>query len=337
MISPVAWRTPPRHYGPWENIVSILTEGLVEKGIDVTLFATGDSQTKAKLLSVIPQGYEENKEVDAKVAEYHHVSEIMEKADEFDLIHNHYDFMPLVYSKLISTPMLTTIHGFSSPKIMPIYKKYNDHVYYVSISNADKSDQLTYLKTIYHGINLKQFTLNPNIGEYLLFFGRFHHDKGAKEAIDIALKTDKKLIMAGIIQDQDYFNTYVKPHLDNNKISYIGSVGPEKRNDLLGNAYALLHPINFEEPFGLSVIESMACGTPVIAFNKGSMPELIETGQNGFLVSNVNEAVESLNQIANIDRRFCRKSVEKQFSVKDMVDAYISVYKIIIEKHKQVL
>ncbi|GMT49834.1 MAG: mannose-6-phosphate isomerase [bacterium] len=335
MISPVAWRTPPNHYGPWENIVSLLTEGLTEQGVDVTLFATADSQTKARLSSVIPKGYEEDKEMDPKVVEYHHISEVMEQADEFDLIHSHYDFMPLTYSRLISTPMITTIHGFSSPKILPIYEKYNDHVFYVSISHADKSDKLSYIKTIYHGINLKQFTFNPKMGEYLLFFGRFHRDKGAKEAIEIALKTDKKLIMAGIIQDQDYFDTHVKPYLDDDKITYVGSVGPEKRDELLGNAYALLHPINFEEPFGLSVVESMACGTPVIAFNKGSMPELIETGKNGYLVNTVDEAAKSLNQIGNIDRAYCRKIVEQRFSVDDMVDAYIDVYKEILKQRKR--
>jgi len=335
MISPVAWRTPPKHYGPWENVVSVLTEGLVEKGIEVTLFATADSQTNARLSSVIPRAYEEDRDMDPKIAEYHHISDIMEKAEEFDIIHNHYDFMPLAYSRLISTPMLTTIHGFSSPKILPIYEKYNNHVYYVSISNADKSDKLSYIRTIYHGINLRQFTFNPEIGEYLLFFGRFHRDKGAKEAIEIALKTDKKLIMAGIIQDEEYFEVNVKPYLDDNKISYVGSVGPEDRDKLLGNAYALLHPIHFEEPFGLSVAESMACGTPVIAFNKGSMPELIQDKQNGFLVQSVDEAVEALNNIVNIDRAYCRKFVEQRFSVEKMVNAYIKTYKDILNQKKR--
>lgn len=333
LLSPIAWRTPPTHYGPWETIASLLCEGLVKKGIDVTLFATKDSITSGKLCAVCNCGYEEDKTIEPKVWECLHISEVFERADEFDLIHNNFDFLPLTYSKLIKTPVLTTIHGFSSQAILPVYEKYNDKNYYVSISDSDRSDKLNYIATVYHGINLEQFTFKKEIGDYLLFFGRMHPDKGAKEAIEIAKSFGKKLIMAGIIQDEDYFNKEVAPYLGED-IVYVGSVGPEKRDELLGGAYALLHPIYFAEPFGLSVVESMACGTPVIAFNKGSMPEIIESGKNGFIVSDVKEAVSALHKIPEINRQDCRSTVEQKFSVEKMVDNYIEVYKQIISQHK---
>jgi len=331
LISPIAWRTPPTHYGPWENIASLLCEGLVKRGIDVTLFATNDSITSGKLCSVCKCGYEEDKTIEPKVWECLHISEAFDHADEFDIIHNNFDFLPLTYSGLVNTPVLTTIHGFSSPAIMPVYEKYNNKTHYVSISNSDRSEKLNYIATVYHGINLEQFTFKKDIGEYLLFFGRMHPDKGAKEAIEIANASGKKLIMAGIIQDQDYFDQEIFPHFSEN-IVYVGSVGPKERDKLLGGALALLHPIFFAEPFGLSVVESMACGTPVIAFNKGSMPEIIETGKNGFIVSNVDEAVGAIGNIPKIDRQYCRTTVEEKFSVERMVDDYIKVYQQIIEK-----
>jgi glycosyltransferase involved in cell wall biosynthesis len=329
MISPIAWRTPPHHYGPWEQVVSLLTEGLFTAGIDVTLFATADSETNARLHSICPNGYEENPEIIPKVWECLHISEVFEHAHRFDIIHNHFDFLPLTYSKLVKTPMLTTIHGFSSPKISPVYKKYDKTVYYISISDADRDPDLTYLATIHHGINLNQFTFNPDPEEYLLFFGRIHPDKGAFEAIQIANKCKRKLIIAGIIQDKAYFEKKVKPFL-NNDITYVGSADPKKRDKLLGNALSLLHPINFSEPFGLSVVESFACGTPVIAFNKGSMPEIIRDGKNGYLVSTIDEAVAAIKNITNINRLFCRKDAEQRFTTKRMVHDYIKAYQEIL-------
>jgi len=332
LISPIAWRTPPKHYGPWENIASLLCEGLVKKGIDVTLFATKDSITTGKLSAVCERGYEEDKTIEPKAWECLHISEVFERASEFDLIHNNFDFLPLSYSGLVKTPVLTTIHGFSSPAILPVYEKYNNKSYYVSISNSDRSQLLNYIATIYHGINLDQFTFKKEIGDYLLFFGRMHPDKGAKEAIQIAKSYGKKLIMAGIIQDKDYFEQEISPHFGED-IVYVGSVGPEERDKLIGKAYALLHPIFFAEPFGLSVVESMACGTPVIAFNKGSMPELIESGKNGFIVSDVEEALIALKKIPEIDRQACRNTVEQKFTVERMVDNYIKVYQQIINSN----
>ncbi len=330
VLSPVAWRTPPKHYGPWEQVASNICEGLVSRGMDVTLFATGDSLTSGKLQYTCERGYEEDKETDAKVAECMHISYLMEQAGSFQIIHNHFDFLPLTYTRLIDTPVVTTIHGFSSQKIIPVYRRYNDINYYVSISNSDRSPLLNYTATVYNGLNPSDFTFREKQGDYLLFFGRIHHDKGTREAIEIAKKAGMKLIISGIVQDEAYFNSQVKPFIDDEQIVFMGSAGPEKRDSLLGGAYALLHPVNFEEPFGLSVAESMLCGTPVIAFNRGSMPELVKNNETGFLVSDIEEAVEALNNVRFIKRGCCREWAMKNFSVERMVDDYINVYKKVL-------
>lgn len=329
MLSPVAWRTPPRHYGPWEQIASNITEGLVAKGLDVTLFATGDSITGGKLHSVIKQGYEEDRSQDAKVVECLHISNLMEKAGDFDIIHNNFDFLPLTYSGLIKTPMVTTIHGFSSPKIIPVYQKYNKTAYYVSISNSDRSPLLTYAATIYNGLGVNDFQFQSTPGDYLLYFGRIHHDKGTAEAIEIAARSKKKLLIAGIVQDSNYFEQRVKPFLSD-QIVYLGEAGPEKRNELMKNALALLHPINFAEPFGMSVAEAMLCGTPVIAFNRGSMSELIIHEKTGFLVDSIGQAVDAVSEAGSINRYECRKWSEDQFSQKKMVNEYVKLYERVL-------
>ena len=330
MLSPIAWRTPPRHYGPWEAVVSLITEGLVDRGLDVTLFATADSITKAKLHAVCPRGYEEDPEIMPKVWECLHISECFEHGDEFDLIHNHFDFLPLTYTAMTRTPVVTTIHGFSSPRILPVYKKYNGRVHYVSISDADRSPELDYIATVHHGIDLSLFTFREKPEDYLLFFGRFHPEKGAREAIEAARRVGRRLIMAGIIQDREYFEREVAPHIDGERVVYVGSAGPEKRDKLLGGASALLHLISFDEPFGLSVVEAQACGTPVIAINRGSMPEVIDHGRTGFLCRDLDEAVEALGRVGEIDRRACRRWVEERFSVDRMVDDYVRVYERIL-------
>jgi glycosyltransferase involved in cell wall biosynthesis len=331
ILSPIAWRTPPRHYGPWENVAALLTEGLVASGHDVTLFATADSKTSGTLHAVCPQGYEEDRSLIPKVWECLHISEAFERAGEYDIIHNHFDYLPLTYTRFTTTPVLTTIHGFSSPGILPAYRKYNGEVFYVSISDADRSPDLDYIKTIHHGIDIHQFDFQARPEDTLLFFGRIHHDKGARQAIEIAGVCQKKLILAGIVQDRDYFDHYIAPRIDNDRVTYAGSVGPDERNRLLGTACALLHPIQFDEPFGLSVIEAMACGTPVIAFDRGSMPELIENGKSGFLVGTVEEAAAAVSRIGEIDRATCRSHVERHFTVERMVHEYIQVYERILD------
>jgi glycosyltransferase involved in cell wall biosynthesis len=307
---------------------------LVRRGLEVTLFATADSLTQARLAAVCPRPYSEDQSLDPKVWECLHISAVFERAAEFDLIHNHFDFLPLSYSGLVPTPVLTTIHGFSSERILPVYQKYNDRAYYVAISNADRHPSLDYLATVYHGIPLDEFTLQPEPDDYLLFFGRIHPDKGVVEAIEVARQVGRRLIIAGIIQDHDYFEREVAPHSGQNGIDYIGSVGPEQRDELLGSASALLHLINFNEPFGLSLVEAMACGTPVIAYGRGSIPELIKHGETGFIVNDIDEAAAAVRSIGELDRTRIRQHVVENFSRERMVDGYIQVYREALRQHQ---
>ncbi len=332
MLAPISWRVPPRHYGPWERVVSLLTEGLVERGLEVTLFATADSLTRARLVAVCPRPYSEDPTLDPKVWECLHIAAAFERAAEFDLIHNHFDFLPLTYSGLVQTPVVTTIHGFSSERILPVYQKYNKRTYYVAISNADRHPSLDYIATVYHGIALEEFTLRTDPGDYLLFFGRIHPDKGTAEAIEVARRSGHRLIIAGIIHDRAYFDREVAPYLDGERIRYVGSVGPAERDRLLGGAYALLHLINFKEPFGLSPVEAMACGTPVIARPLGAIPEIIRHGETGFLVGSVDEAVTALSQVRHLDRARIRQHVATHFNRDRMVEDYLHVYQEVLRR-----
>lgn len=330
MIAPIAWRTPPRHYGPWELVTSLLTEALVARGVDVTLFATRDSLTAGKLDGVAPAGYEEDPGIDAKVWEYRHLAHVFARAGEFDLIHNQADFPAHAFAGLVPTPMVTTIHGFSSDRILPMYKPYEHRIHYVAISDADRHPDLDYAATIHHGIRLDEFAFDAAGSEDLLFFGRMHPDKGAAEAIAVAKATGRRLDLYGIVQDRGYFEREVAPHCDGERIVYHGPVGGEARVKALGRAKALLHLISFDEPFGLSVIEAMACGTPVIAIDRGSMPELIDDGATGFLVDSADQAIAALGKVERIDRAACRRAVEARFSVEAMADKYMALYRRIL-------
>lgn len=330
MLAPISWRVPPRHYGPWELFASLLTEGLVTSGMEVTLFATGDSVTSARLASVIPTGWSEDATVQPKVAECLHIAAVFERAGEFDLIHNSFDFLPLTYSRLVPTPVLTTIHGFSSPAIVAVYEKYNDIGGYVAISDADRHPRLGYQATIHHGIDTDRFELHRDPGAYLLFFGRIHPDKGTAEAIEVAHRLGLPLMLAGIVQDHSYFEECVAPHLHGELVSYLGPVGTDDRSALLGGAAALLHLIAFDEPFGFSVVEAMACGTPVVAFRRGSMPELIEHGVSGFLVDTVEEAMEAVLAARRLPRPPIRAATVTRFGRDRMVGDYLDAYDVLL-------
>src|SRR5690242_368348 len=281
VLSPVAWRTPPRQYGAWETVAGNITEGLVARGWDVTLFATRDSATRAHLHAVVDRGYEEDPAIDPKVAEYLHISEAFEHASEFDLIHSHYDFMALSYTHLVKTPVLTTIHGFSSPKIMPVYQKYRDG-YFVSISDSDRAPGLNYLGTVYNGIDLSLYPLQKSDGDDLIFLGRIHPDKGVHLAIEVARLSGRRLIIAGIIQDESYFRAQVKPHIDDQKFCYIGPVSVAEKNELFARACALIHLNTIPERFGLVLAEANAAGVPVVAMDLGSCREVIKEAETGF-------------------------------------------------------
>lgn len=332
MLAPIAWATPPAAYGPWEQVTSHLTEGLVKRGIDVTLFATSTSKTNAKLIATVAAGYAEREGQDPKVLECLHISQTMGIANHFDIVHNQFDFMPLGYSSLVSTPMVTTVHGFSSDQIVPVYMKYNDTTDYVSISNANRDDRLDYIATVYNGIDTDQFTYRGQAEDYLLYFGRIHPEKGAAEAIEIAKRSGRPLVMAGLVQDQAYFKEEIEPHIDGEQVRYLGNVGPAERDRILGSAYALLHPISFDEPFGLSVAEGMMTGTPVIAFDRGSMPELIEHGRTGYLTDDVDGAVDLVSACGDLNRFEVAQVARDRFSVEQMVDGYIDVYNSILSR-----
>ena len=326
VIASIAHRLPPTSYGPWEQIASTLTEGFVARGHDVTLFATADSSTTATLWGTAPTGYEEDTSLDAKAWEGLHNATVFEAAGRFDIIANHFDFMPLTYSRLITTPVVTTIHGFSSPAILPVYQAYDDIGHYVSISDADRSPLLHYDATIHHGIDLDRFTFVPHRGHYLLFLGRIHPDKGTHLAIDVARRCGIPLVIAGVIQDTDYFEAMVRPCLDPDQVTYVGPVGPSARDALLGGAMALLHLIQFDEPFGLSVVESLATGTPVIAAPRGSLPEIIRDGLTGFLVNDAAAAVAAVGRLDEIDRTRCRADTEARFTAARMVEDYLTLF-----------
>ena len=330
MLAPISWRTPPRHYGPWELVTSLLTEALIARGVDVTLFATKDSRTAGKLAGVCPAPYSEDLTIDAKVWEMLHVAHLFERANEFDLIHNQADFVPLVFSQLVNTPIVTTIHGFSSERILPAFKAYDDRVHYVAISAADRHSNLRYAATIHHGIRLEDFPFDPDGSDHLLFFGRIHPDKGTAEAIAAARRSGRRLVMAGIVQDQHYHDEQVAPAIDERSVVYRGPLGGSARARALGSARALLHLINFDEPFGLSVVEALACGTPVIATKRGSMPELIDHGVTGFLVESTDEAVDAISRIGEIDRAACRSAVSAHFTVDRMADRYLDLYRSLL-------
>ena len=328
LLGPVAWRTPPRAYGPWEQVTGLLADGLVAAGVDVTLFATLDSITAARLDGVCPQGYADDSSTDGRVAEAMHVSHALARSGEFDLVHSHLDWLPLAFAQHCRAPLVTTVHGFSDPRILPAYRASNSS--FVSISDADRSPGLDYIATVHHGVDVGGLPFDPSGGPGLVSFGRIHPDKGTHTAIEIARRAGRTLAICGLVQDDRYFTEMVAPHIDGDRVVFLGAVGPQRRGEVLGGAAALLHPIDFEEPFGLSVVESMVCGTPVIAYERGSMPEIIDKGVTGFLVRGVDQAVAAVGAVRTIDRAACRAQAGMRFGADRMVADYLAVYERIV-------
>ena len=335
VLAPVAWRTPPRAYGAWETVAGNITEGLVARGWkNITLFATKESITKAKLKGWVEKGYEEEKTQIPLVSTCLHISKVMQMASEFDLIHNNFDYLPLTYLPFIKAPMLTTIHGFSDPDILRIYHDHKDS-YYVSISDSDRDPGLPYLATVYNGIDLSNLTFRQTPGDKLVHYGRIHPDKGTHLAVEVAKKCGMDLIIAGIIQDQDYFDTLVRPHINDTSIQFIGPVNPVQRDALLKEAYAVIHLNTIPERFGLVMAESMAAGVPVIAMDLGSCREVIEDKVTGYLVNSVDQAAEVVGKIDSIERKKCRQRVEENFTIDCMVAGYEKVYDQIFRREAQ--
>jgi glycosyltransferase involved in cell wall biosynthesis len=328
LLGPIAWRTPPRDYGPWELVTGLLADGLAQRGIEVTLFATLDSITLATLDGICERPYEEDGEIDGRVWEALHVAHALSRSAEFDLIHNHLDWLPLAFAALAQAPMVTTIHGFSSPRILPAYVCSESA--FVSISDADRTPELEYVATVHHGVDTAALPFSATPSDALVCFGRIHPDKGTAQAIEIARCAERPLLLCGPVQDQRYFADEIEPHIDGDGVRYSGSVGPDERAEILGAATCLLHPIAFAEPFGLSVVESMLCGTPVVAYARGSMPELVEDGVTGVLAHDVDSAVAGVDRARGIDRAACRRAAERRFSADRMVDDYVDVYERVL-------
>ncbi len=328
MLGPIAWRTPPAAYGPWERVTSLLTEGLVRRGVEVTLFATGDSLTRAELDPVAPHGYAEDPAMDGRVWEALHVAHAFARSRDFDLVHNQLDWLPLAFDAQCAAPMITTIHGFSGAAILPAYAASTSA--FVSISDADRSPDLDYIATIHHGVDTGDLPWVAEPNDDLVSFGRIHPDKGTATAVEIARRAGRRLIICGIVQDADYYREEVEPHIDGDRVVFLGAVGAAERARVLGNAAALLHPIDFDEPFGLSVVESMMCGTPVLAYRRGSMAEVIDEGVTGRTVTTIDEAVAALPDVVSLDRRGVRERAVDRFGVERMVDDYLRVYDIVL-------
>ncbi|NIA10107.1 MAG: glycosyltransferase [Nitrospiraceae bacterium] len=358
-IAPPWISVPPKKYGGTELIVSHLTEELVRRGHQVTLFASGDSITKAKLVSAWPKSlYRMGIPWTDALYPLLHALTAFEKAEEFDIVHSHSSYWGLAFSPFIKTSMVTTYHGnFTSIKknlarrrILEKFKKNN----FISISNSQRKPadkiNLNFVGTVYNGIDLKEFKFNNKSWNYLAWLGRITESKGIFEAIQVARKAKMVLKIAAKVdknsqQDVEFYNKKIKPLIDGKLIQYLGEINSYKKNNLLRNAKALLFSIQWDEPFGLVMIEAMACGTPVIAFKRGSVPEVVKHNKTGFIVSpfnknkepNIEGLVEAIKKIDQIDRRECRKRVEENFTIKKMVDGYEEIYyKLIGSKTNQV-
>lgn len=299
------------------------------RGLDVTLFATSNSRFDGPLVSVVPAGLNEDAALPPDLSVALHIGEVFRRAGDFDLIHNHFDWKPLTYALAAPEPaMLTTIHGFSSPLILAAYYACAQRSFYASISNADRDPGLAYLATTYNGIDPARFDFKAVSGEYLVFLGRFHPEKGAHLAIEVAKRAGVRLKMAAIPHDEGYFETQVAPHIDGDRVQFLGAVEHDARNELLANALALVHMTTRPERFGLTMIEAMACGTPVLGARMGSIPEIVLDGVTGFLCDDVADAARRVPDLAALDRYECRARVENEFSIERMIDRYLEAYAV---------
>lgn len=347
MISSLWERTPPEKYGGTERVVHHLTEELVHRGHEVTLFATGDSRSKAKLISVYPHPlYRDGIPWGEAYWPLINVAKAIEEAMRIkaDIIHHHSQYYGYPFAPISPIPMVHTHHGNLDPKIIEkgkvaILKAFKDN-YYVSISNNQRKPMpdLNWIATVYNGVDVESYSFHSRPKNYLVWLGRFSWKKGPKEAILVAKKLGRQLIMAakiekGNLQDYQYYLKEIKPLIDGKQIKYAGEVAHNQKNQILKNAYCLLNPINWEEPFGLIPIEANACGCPVVAFARGSMPELIKEGVNGYLVKpgDVGRMIRAVKKIDQVDRHQCRKWAEENFSVQKMVDGYEKVYQEVIK------
>ncbi len=351
-VAPLWFSLPPKKFGGTELVAYNLSEGLVKRGHQVTVFASGDSNVSGKLISVWPK-YLIKEKINCKVIPWNNahfpllnIYEAFSRADEFDIIHIHENSSILsgFFINFVKTPVITTLHdpfpNSKSKDKWAVYNKFKKHNY-ISISNTHKKStelKLNFVGTVYNGIDLKKYKFQKKIKkDYLVWLGRIYPKKGVAEAIKIAKKANKKLILAGNIAknspaSHNYFEQKIKPQFRKGKVEYIGEVNLSQKNKLLKNAFAFLNPIQWEEPFGLVMIEAMACGTPVIAFNRGAVPEVVKDGKTGFIVRNEKEMISAVKKIKQINRKDCRKHVEEKFSTEKMAIEYEKIYKKLIKR-----
>lgn len=336
-IAPIVERVPPKKYGGTERVVHALTEELIKRGHEVTLFASGDSETRAKLESVYPRSLRE-----AKVKDLYgtntwtllNMGLAYDMQDEFDIIHDHLAPLSLTAANLATTPVVMTMHGAFSVDNRKLFQTLRTpYVVTISESQMYSLPDLNHAGTVHNGLPMEHYPFGEEMGDYLLFVGRISQEKGVHFAVEAALELDLPLVLAAKVDAYDlpYFREYIEPHLSE-RIKWIGEVGEEDRNKLMANARCFLHPVTWREPFGLTLIEAMACGCPVVAFDKGSIPEIINTGVTGYVVQDLETMIEAINNIGAIDRKACRAHSLTHFSAERMADGYEAVYRKILEK-----
>ncbi len=337
-IAPIVERVPPKKYGGTERVVCTLTEELVRRGHKVTLFASGDSQTSARLEAIYPRSLRE-----AKIKDLYgtntwtllNLGLAYEMQDEFDIIHDHLAPLSLPAANLATTPVVMTMHGPFTVDNRKLFQTLRSpYVVTISESQMYSLPDLNHAGTVYNGLSMEEYPFGETMGDYLLFVGRISPEKGVHVAIDVAQQLDLPLILAAKVDPYDsaYFREYIEPHLSE-RIRWIGEVDEIERNKLLAGARCFLHPVTWREPFGLALIEAMACGCPVVAFDKGSIPEIIKTGETGYVVHDVETMIEAVRNIAAIDRAACRAHALRHFGASQMTDGYEAVYKKILEKN----
>lgn len=334
-IAPVIERVPPKKYGGTERVVHALTEELVARGHDVTLFASGDSITSARLISVYPRSLREAKLKDiygTNVWTLRNVGVSFQMQDDFDIIHDHMGFVALPTANIARRPTVMTMHGPLTTELRPLYRSLRNP-YLVSISNSqtEPAPDLHWAGNVYNGLSMERYPFSAEHDGYLLFVGRIAMEKGVHFAIQVAQDLDVPLIIAAKLDkvDKPYFKEYIEEHLSE-RIQWIGEVDEEERNKLMSRAMAFLHPVTWREPFGLTLIESMACGTPVVAFDLGAIPEVIVDGRTGFVVHTVEEMFDAVSMIDTIDRAECRRHALQNFSAHKMADGYEEIYQKIL-------
>jgi glycosyltransferase involved in cell wall biosynthesis len=340
-VAPLYESVPPKYYGGTERVVSYLTEELVRQGHEVTLFASGDSETKARLVAVCPRSLRLDKRCRDQMAHHYIMLEdVFQRGAEFDIIHFHVDYMHFPQSRREAITHVTTLHGrLDIPDLVPLYHEFRD-MPVISISNGQREPLpwANWQATVYHGLPEDIYRFRPEPGRYLAFLGRISPEKRVDRAIEIATRVGMPLKIAAKVDrvDKDHFESVITPLLRNSLVEFVGEIGDGEKDEFLGNAYALLFPIDWPEPFGLVMIEAMACGTPVIAYRGGAVPEIMEQGHTGFIVHGVEDAVEAVRDVAQLSRKRCREVFEERFTATRMAHDYVQQFERLIARSQEV-